>query len=851
MGRTTLVATGANDRRRGRALGPRARTTILSGLLVTGSVLGMWVVGRIPHAQAPGLRISWLLLAVAFAATEKFVCHFEIRGEVQSFSFSELPIVLGLFFASPSELVLARLVGATASLVLLRRQPPLKLFFNMSVFAAECAVALLVFRLVVEAPSYASPAAWVAAFAGVAVADGLSVGAVVLVIGWHGGHPRAGLAIAASTFAAVANSSLAVIAAIIIPENPWTLVVLGAFAGLLLVAYRGYAGLQQRYASLQILYDFTEAIGGSQKPADVMAAMLDNARRLLRADVAEITLLAEDQRVLLSLRGEDPLEERDALLPDAFVQSHVIEQGRSVLAPRGAKSREIRDFLDRSGTKDCIVTSLQRDGESAAIFTVANRLADVSTFDAEDVRLFETLANHASIALQNGRLISQLRNEAARRRHQALHDALTRLPNRTNFYEQCERALASPPSASGRIAIMLMDLNHFKDVNDTLGHQTGDRLLVEMGNRLSATVGPRAVAARLGGDEFAVLLPFVDDLAEPMAVAHDILEAVRRPVSLEGLELEVGASIGIAMWPDHGLDATSLLQRADVAMYAAKVSRGGVRVYARDEDHYSPRRLALAAELRHAIDACELEVHYQPKAAIADGRIVGVEALVRWYHPQHGALSPDEFIPLAEQTGLVKGLTDFVLATAVDQIRVWRDLGLDLHVAVNLAAPSLVDPTLASRVHAVLLAAGVPPEALVLEITESSVMADEVRSLAVLTELADLGVTLSVDDFGTGYSSLSYLQRLPVQEVKIDRSFVFNVGTDGNDAAIVRSIVELSRTLNLRVVAEGVEDRLAWDRLASLGCDLAQGYFLSRPVPAVMLTDWLCQRAAAVVATVA
>jgi EAL domain-containing protein (putative c-di-GMP-specific phosphodiesterase class I) len=305
------------------------------------------------------------------------------------------------------------------------------------------------------------------------------------------------------------------------------------------------------------------------------------------------------------------------------------------------------------------------------------------------------------------------------------------------------------------------------------------------------------------------------------------------------LNLEVGASIGVALAPVHGNDAATLLQRADVAMYSAKEARSGFEVYDPDRDEYSPRRLMLAAELRHAIERGQLSIHYQPKADLRTNGITGVEALLRWHHPDYGFVPPDEFIPLAEHTGLIRPLTRWVLAASIAQCGTWQRRGLHLNVAVNLSVRALLDVGLPEEVEGLLREAAVPPTALTLEITESSIMADPARSIGVLNRLADLGIMLSIDDFGTGYSSLSYLKKLPVGEVKVDRSFVMNMSADPDDAVIVRSTIDLAGNLGLRVVAEGVEDQATWDQLTLLGCDAAQGYFLGRPMPVLQLDRWL------------
>ena len=427
-------------------------------------------------------------------------------------------------------------------------------------------------------------------------------------------------------------------------------------------------------------------------------------------------------------------------------------------------------------------------------------------------------------------------------RHLALHDALTGLPNRALLYRRAERVVRGDALA----ALMLIDLDRFKEVNDTLGHDYGDELLVEVAGRLRAVLRRGDVLARLGGDEFAVLLTDLPHRGAVADLAGRLQGALRRPFALRGVAVELEASIGVALAPDHGNDVGTLVQRADVAMYDAKRGQSGLETYTPERDPYSADRLGLLAELRRAIAEDELVLHYQPKVALDTGDVIGVEALVRWEHPTRGLLPPADFVPLAERTGAVTELTHWVLDAALRQCRAWRDAGRDLPIAVNLAAANVLDVGLPDTVADLLRAHGVPGSGLECEISEHTMMADPVRATDVLSRLRDLGVRLSLDDFGTGHSSLAYLKRLPLDEVKIDRSFVAGMAEDENDAVIVRSTIDLARNLGLDVVAEGVETEAIMQDLAALSCDVAQGFFVSRPLPADRLEDWLAGQAVSV-----
>ncbi|MDQ1439015.1 MAG: hypothetical protein QOK43_2644 [Acidimicrobiaceae bacterium] len=431
--------------------------------------------------------------------------------------------------------------------------------------------------------------------------------------------------------------------------------------------------------------------------------------------------------------------------------------------------------------------------------------------------------------------------------YEALHDPLTALANRRLFRDRTIEALDEAARTKTVTAVMLIDLDRFKEVNDTLGHHMGDVLLQQIGPRLSGVLRESDTIARPGGDEFAVLLPDVQGELAAMEIADRMLEALEQHFTLPEVLLDIDASIGIALSPVHGMDVDTLMQRADVAMYLAKETKSGYQVYAPERDPYSPKHLRLLHDLRHAIESDQFVLHYQPKAALGSGSIIGVEALVRWQHPEQGLIPPDDFVPLAERSGLSRPLTLFVLNESLRQLHEWRKEGIHLRVAVNLTGRNLHDPNFPIDVAKLLEAWDIPAGDLLLEITENSVMSDPARVLGVLKALREMGVELALDDFGTGYSSLAYLKRLPVHELKIDKSFVMNMAGDESDAVIVQSTIGLARNLKLRVVAEGVEDKAAWDELVALGCDVAQGYFLGRPMAAAAMTEWL-RNAAAVAA---
>ncbi|MGW0478717.1 putative bifunctional diguanylate cyclase/phosphodiesterase [Nonomuraea sp. NPDC003214] len=429
-----------------------------------------------------------------------------------------------------------------------------------------------------------------------------------------------------------------------------------------------------------------------------------------------------------------------------------------------------------------------------------------------------------------------------RRDHQALHDELTGLPNRKMLIVSTEEALAEARQDE-RVGLFLLDLDRFKEVNDTMGHPVGDRLLQLVAHRLTHSVRPGDVVARLGGDEFAVLLPSIRDAHAAREVAARLRAALTEPVRLEGMSFDLDGSVGIALYPDHAPDFELLLQRADVAMYLAKEGRTGVELYQPDKDRNSPERLNLLGDLRRAIDNADLKLHYQPKVGLTGGAVHGVEALLRWHHPVHGPIAPSDYIPLAEQSYLMRQLTEYVIHEALEQAARWWHTGLQIPISVNISARDLLGSALPEQLEAGLAKLRLPPAAIQLEVTERILTGEQAYTHETIKALATLGVPLALDDFGTGYSSLIRLQRLAVSEVKIDASFVRRIAESEDDDRIVRSIVDLVRSLGLRSVAEGVESDEVALRLAEMGCDVGQGWLFGQPMPAADATAWLLRRA--------
>jgi len=525
-------------------------------------------------------------------------------------------------------------------------------------------------------------------------------------------------------------------------------------------------------------------------------------------------------------------------------QTHAPEEGLAA-ALDGRVYSELQEAHDAEDSTDAalghlleVYVPVQMDGDVVGAFELYLPYGPVAAEVQHDVtQLAWWLAGGLLVLWLS---LVQIMVSASRRLQQharenerlAEHDMLTGLPNRRHFSQQVAVSVAAAESSGGTVAVLFADLDRFKEVNDTLGHHIGDKLIVAVGDRLRQQLRDVGMVARLGGDEFAVLMPAVATMDDVRATANRFVAALRAPFVIDDISLEIGASLGLACYPEHGHDATRLMQCADIAMYSAKHAHWAVMTYDAALDVNTPARLALYGELRRAIDEDQLTVHYQPRVDLGTGAVIGAEALVRWQHPERGLLQPDSFIPLAEQTGLIRPMTSCVLRAALRECSGWRAAGRDLSVSVNLSVRSLLDPDLVTEVAGLLRESGLPASALELEITETTAMVEPVRSLVVLGELHALGVQLSLDDYGTGHSSLAYLSELPVDALKIDRSFVQAMDSSAQDATIVRSTIDLARNLGLQVVAEGVETAESWQMLAALGCDSAQGYWLARPEPA-------------------
>ncbi len=822
-----------------------ARATRITGLILLLLGLGMLLLTTTSalDAKAPGpTHLPWWAMVLMFAVAEMVVLNIQIRREAQTVSLSEIPLVIGLFMAGPAGLLVGRVVGSFLIFTFHRRQAPIKVAFNTALVFASGALALTIWSLAYNGTE-PGPEAWAAAFAALVAAGSFDAAITTMAIACYEGRiriTRMAREVAGAGALAAAVGTVGLVAATAVTYDVRSAFLVEAAGAMLLLGYRAYASLRERHESLEQLYHFSEVVSGAHDVDTVLRSVLGQARQLLRSDRAEFLAfdfpgaLAPARMSLLpdGVRRDDVAEVGTALDADPVV-SRVRRERRSVLVARATKDHAERAYLAEHGLREAIVVPLHMDGLIVGTLSVGNRLGEVRGFDAGDVRLLETVANHAGVALKSGSLIARLS-------HEAHHDTLTGLPNRHLLQQELDAAIAAVRTGTSiGCAVMISDLNGFKEVNDTLGHQHGDQLLRDVARCFIEVAGTRALVARLGGDEFAVLLTDVADPAEAEALARAMADSLAEPMSLDGVSVEVSASIGVAMAPLHGEDVSGLLKRADVAMYAAKANGGGVRLYDEGlQEAANPGRLALVGELRAAIKDGGIEAWVQPKASLRDGSIVGVEALARWRHPD-GVRGPAEFLPVAEANGMIGALTETMLDSALSSCATWLARGIEAGIAVNVSPRSLRDSSFAETIAAVLARHEVPAHMLTLEITETSLMADSPQAIDLLCRLNALGVRLSIDDFGTGYSSLAYLRRLPVSEVKIDREFTSRINSDPRVLMIVRSVADLARNMGMETVAEGVETAEIYSTLQELGIASAQGFHLSRPMPAAEFPAWL------------
>ncbi len=779
-----------------------------------------------PMVPAIGSWVVAVLVLALYAGAELWSVEIELRNDTHTFTFTSVPLVIGLLLLPLQIVVLLRVVSSLLVLAGVHRQGGTKLAVNLTSHTIEILLAGLLMAALGLPPGLGL-GAWPVTALAVVGAD--LIGGLVVTIAislfqrsWDRSFlsgvwlPLVVAAIDSSYALHVATELHAASAEV------WLLIPLGVFA--VALTHR-FARLANRYRSMLRLDSFARELGRETATGDFDRRLLARVADVMHAEQAWLCRPAEGRRTLLTSHGGATVADLTSF--DTATAARVSRGGPELIGSAGPRG----DELAALGVGQAIVGPLHLADGSLLVLGVGDRAGAVRDFDADDVRIFGTLCAHAAVAARNLTLIEELRAESTSLEFQATHDPLTGLANRTLFTRHLE---AVAPGTE--VAVLLIDLERFKEVNDTLGHACGDKLLMEIGKRLQPVLRGGELLARLGGDEFVLQIMARGEI-DAADRARLVLDHLRAPYAVQSVDVDIDASIGIAL-ATAPLDGDELLRRADVAMYNAKTAHTGVEVYAADRDHYSPKRLAMAARLRSAIDAGGIRLHYQPQIDLATGRLVAVEALARWDDPGRGAVPPAEFVEVAERTDLIHPLTNRVLELAIDQAAAWYRAGHPLRVAVNVSARNLTEADLVPRIRRMLATAGLPAHLLEVELTETTIMANAGLAASVMAQLRAMDMRVAIDDFGTGHSSLSHLTSLPLDKLKIDRSFTQGLGVDRTAETVVRAIVDLGRSLKLDVVAEGVETVTARVMLEQMVCKLGQGYLFSRPVPAPDLERW-------------
>jgi len=782
-------------------------------------------------------RYAWLapVFFVFMVLSGRIELRFNVRRQAYRVLLTDIPLLLALFYLPP---VLVLLVRLAASLLLpaLYRLGPLKMTFNVTGIACGTALANFIVFLLPFGTS-TGPRTW-GVLAGAVLANQLlmatAIGGVIVLLQGLGYLKQFLQTFWPVQVVLLVNITLGLVMLLALKASPYAIILLALLGVALGTVYRAYAQFLKQHKNFAEMYDLTKAVSASVHNGTLTDVLLTQVRALMQAESATLWIPAGGRHpeVLLSSRFDYTGLLDSAPTPDVLRQ-RAFQNDQTVFVGPKHGSEALLAALREKGGKDAIVVPLRSGTVVVGTIEVAGG-RDNLVFGPDDVRLLETLAAHAGVAVENSRLVDRLRFDAN-------NDPLTELPNRRRLLEALDEAMQG--RALGEVVALLMfDVVSLRQVNESLGHVAGDKVLIEVARRMRLLAPPAALVARVGGDEFAVELRTTSAEAA-VAVAERMRAGLRDPMVIDALTVDVDTNAGVAVHPDHGADPESLLQRADVAAHVAK-SRGVVQLFNPGLESRSVRRLGLAADLRAALESGEIEIHFQPKVALRDRRLVGVECLARWEHPVHGPVSPPDFVAVAEHSGQLPLLTETVLRDALHRARDWGDAGRPLAVSVNISPRTLADPDFPDLVAGLLAEYEVCPSRLTLEIPEAGVIGSE-RSLPALHRLHEIGVRLSIDDFGVGQSSLAHLRGLPIHEVKIDRSFVQGLATDAGDLAIVRTIVDMTRHFELDVVAAGVESELTLSMLDDIGCDIGQGFLFSRALPYERFEAWVEAQAGA------
>ena len=777
-------------------------------------------------------------LLVAFLLTESVHFDFEYRRQTLSVATVELALVLGLVEIGGFWTAVARFVAVSVVLAV-KRYVAAKAVFNAALAVVEVAAAAAVYRWL-GSPDIQEPVSWLVLYLAVTAAGVVAFAMVWVAISVADrapGHSYWTGAVVPVFVMGPLSGLVAVVALVLAGQSPWAWALVVPVVLALVAVFRQSARVARERRNVQRVYDFARRVEQVSPDDAGVQQIVAAVRELLNADRVALWLppyLDEEPRLVVSQDGGSAPWYDGPSDPDDLVRRRAVaaEHGAPVLVTGARATPEERAALDRRGAQEVLGAPVVTAAGEYGYLEVCDRQSDIVSFAEGDRAALDSMLTHVNAAIRQQQLLTRIRYDAD-------HDGLTGLPNRQRLAAEVDALLAVAPGVA-RIGLVLASLDNYTEVTDTLGHAASDELLLVTAGLLREHAPPTALVARMEGGQFAVLLPGLSLPATERA-ARRLRDAAATRARVAGLDLDVLLTLGVAAAPVHGQDAGTLMQRADVALLAGH-SAGGVASYHPVLDQQSLRRLQLGTELESAMAEKQITVVFQPIVDTRTSDIVSVETLVRWAHPRYGNVPPDDFIGLAEQIGRIGALTDYVLDLALERCRKWLDQDIGLSVAVNLSAKCLAEPDLVDRVRGALRKHGVPGSLLTLELTEGIVVDDSVRNSTVLADLHALGLRLSMDDFGTGYSSLSQLRQLPIDELKIDKSFVLGMSTSQSESFIARSIVELAHNLGLRVVAEGVEDEVTRDLLAEMGCDKLQGFLVSRPLPDDRLEAWLLAR---------
>ena len=829
-----------------RAFIGRARGDWLLALLiaVTAALFYRGVVRYLPMLDTP-FRVPWLVVLLLTTLAESAAVHIQFRREAHSVSLSEIPLVIGLYVLSPTEVVLAHVLGSLMAL-LLRKQSPMKLVFNLSQFFLGATLASSIFHSIVDNDSALSLTGMLTAFMAASVTSLVSIVAIataISILEGRGAFEKVPEMLKFGFATTLGNTSLGVMGVTMLWRSTETTWVLLVPALALLFAVRAYSNARSKQEGLEFLFESTQLL---QRPqlGPAVVDLLEHSREMFHAEVAELTLVSESGDAMRTRvgPGDEVHEERGVPLDLDHEPWRTVVAAQGVVVARPSHSLPgVADLLGEHEVRDAMLTVLKGEGRFIGTMVVANREAATAEFGDGDVQLLETLGGQITVVWENGRLeesLDRLQEVGVQLSYQAHHDSLTGLANRSQFTDRLRDAMLMA-SVTGNIpAILFVDLDDFKTVNDRFGHAAGDQVLAAVASRIRACVRPTDTPARVGGDEFAVLLPGSGGVQTAVVIGERVLEAVRAPIPVQGATVTVGVSVGVATPNERDVSIEQLLRDADTAMYAAKSGgKGRVAVFEPRMRASEQERTVLLAELRNAVGTGQITLHYQPVVDLPTGRVAGVEALLRWDHPRKGLLAPGDFLDLAEHSGLLVPMGALALRMACAQAQVWHSSGLapGLSIGVNVSASQLQHETLLTDVRVALDETGCDPRALVLEVSETTVMQASEEGVAALHELHDLGVSIAVDDYGTGYSSLSYLAKLPIDVFKIAKPFIDGLASGAEDVALAKAIVRLGQALGREVIAVGIETDEQRRALQALGCTLGQGYLYAGAMPAVEL----------------